>query len=661
MAIVQSEGTIVEAQSAFMAAGFSAGIRLYSDHFEDYAAIWRTQPNVRLVVAFLARNIAHLGVKAFRAVSENERQPIDRAHPLSKLLRRPNPFTTRHRFMDALVHDRKVYDNFFALKARNPATGQLSLFRVPPPMIQPIGDNWLYPDGWRLLGNRAQPEFPTEQVLHLRGYNPADGRLGASPIDTLRRMLAEEIAAGEWREQYWRGAARMSGVIERPLEAPEWKEPARARFRADWQGTWAGNSALAGATPVLEEGMVWKEASFSPKDSEYSAARRLAREEAAAMFHVSPVFVGILDHANFSNMTEQHKGLYQDTLGPDLDEYEEDFGLQLLPEFPDLDPDEVYFEFNLAEKLKGSFEEQATALQTATGAPWLLRNEARARLNLPPVDGGDQLVTPLNVLTGGQASPRDTAPPPGSASRRRSARKSVDDLPTAVQGWHAKHVEILTPFFNRQAESVMARLGSGWTVDEAWDAERWNGELGDDLRALSLTMAGDVGAAEAQRFGANYDPARAEAWLHENARIAAEHINETTRGALVASLHHGGTASRRKDAGEDDEELDGLPDPLAGAWAVFALAASSRTDQLATSRVTAVGNFARHDAAEQAGIPMKVWIVNSRNSRHPEMNGETVPLGESFSNGGQWPGDPALGAAETAGCSCSIDFTTEDA
>jgi hypothetical protein len=38
-----------------------------------------------------------------------------------------------------------------------------------------------------------------------------------------------------------------------------------------------------------------------------------------------------------------------------------------------------------------------------------------------------------------------------------------------------------------------------------------------------------------------------------------------------------------------------------------------------------------------------------------------VPLGESFSNGGQWPGDPALGAAETAGCTCSIDFTTEDA
>ncbi len=59
---------------------------------------------------------------------------------------------------------------------------------------------------------------------------------------------------------------------------------------------------------------------------------------------------------------------------------------------------------------KAKHPETAALLQTAVGAPYMLRSEARAVQNLPYVDGTDELVTPLNVTTGGLASPRDTAP-----------------------------------------------------------------------------------------------------------------------------------------------------------------------------------------------------------------------------------------------------------
>ena len=72
----------------------------------------------------------------------------------------------------------------------------------------------------------------------------------------------------------------------------------------------------------------------------------------------------------------------------------------------------LYVEANIESKLRGSFEESARILQASTGAPWLTRNEARARANLPAIDGADELVTPLNVIEGGQASPQDSAPPP---------------------------------------------------------------------------------------------------------------------------------------------------------------------------------------------------------------------------------------------------------
>jgi hypothetical protein len=50
-------------------------------------------------------------------------------------------------------------------------------------------------------------------------------------------------------------------------------------------------------------------------------------------------------------------------------------------------------------------------MQTATGAPIMTRNEARQRMNLPHLPGADDLVVPLNVLVGGQASPTDSVPP----------------------------------------------------------------------------------------------------------------------------------------------------------------------------------------------------------------------------------------------------------
>ena len=42
---------------------------------------------------------------------------------------------------------------------------------------------------------------------------------------------------------------------------------------------------------------------------------------------------------------------------------------------------------------------------------------------------------------------------------------------------------------------------------------------------------------------------------------------------------------------------------------------------------------------------------------HAQMNGETVPVDEPFSNGMQIPGDPAGGVDEVAACRCVVEIT----
>lgn len=379
-------------------------------HALAYEAIWRTQPHVRTCVSFLARNIAQLGIHTFRRVSDVDRKRLT-DHPAAQLLDRPMPRMGRYQLIDATVNDLALYDNAFWLKMRATRLqdSPLGLLRVPPNMIDPIGDSWVAPDGYRIRGSRGYRDVAADQVVHFHGYHPTSLSDGVSPIEAIRQLLAEELSAERYREQLWRNGARMSGYLKRPATAPQWSDVGRARFKASWQSQYAGDGSQAGGTPVLEDGMEFVQAAFSPEQAQYVETRKLTREEVAAIYHIPLPMVGILDHATFSNITEQHKQLYQDTLGPWLAQLSEAINLQLLPDFEDTAG--VYVEFNMAEKLRGSFEEQAVQLQTAVGGPWMTRNEARARVNLPQIDGGDELIVPLNVTQGGQASPTDSAPP----------------------------------------------------------------------------------------------------------------------------------------------------------------------------------------------------------------------------------------------------------
>lgn len=627
--VVQSLGGLVDLQPDWMPRATYGSLSLYADYTADYWTIYRTQPNVRTVVDFLARNIAQLGLHVYRRASDTDRERLA-DHGLAQAIKRPNPFTSRYRLIESLVIDMGIYFNAYWLKLR-PAAGQVALVRVPPPYMCVEG-NIFAPTGYTVdVAGRRKPVDPAD-IVHFRGHGEVTG---LSPLETLRRILAEEAASGEYREGLWRHGARMSGVINRPLEAPEMSPAAQERYLAMFEAMYA-SSVNSGKTALLDEGMTFSKITWNAEETQYLETRKLTREEVARAYHVPLPMVGILDHATYSNVGEMHKMLYQDTLGPWLVMLEEEIELQLLPEFADTD--QVYVEFNIAEKLKGSFEEQAAAISTTVGRPILTTNEGRALLNRNALPGdADQLVTPLNVLVGGQASPTDSAPPKALS---RGA-KAVDATHIRTRERHvAKWTEVLVKFFERQAKAVQSKLPAKATVGitELFDLARWNKELAADLLALNTATATVFAQKVADDFDIEVDMDQLSAWLKENARIAAEGINTFTRSSLVAAL------------AEDD--------PKPAISNVFEVATGSRAEQIAQSKVTTIANFGAHEGAKQSGAKTKTWRVNSGNprSQHRALGGATVKLKENFSNGMAWPGDFRGGADQLANCQCSLSF-----
>ena len=451
----------------------------------DYANVmygmqYATDPNLRIPIDFLAGNVAQLGLMVFRRVSDTDRIRLT-DHQLAKWLAKPNPCTTTFRLIESLLGDLGVYKNAYWLKIRYDDQGDpaIGLVRIPPERVFVQGG--LLPTSyvWRAAQSGKDIEFAPSEIVAFSGYNPLDPLMGLSHMTTLERIVREDQAAAQHREFYWRNASRHEGVIERPATAAKWTPTQKQSFREQWQHRFAG-SANSGLVAVLEDGMSFKPIAFSPKDSEYIQGGKLRREVTAAEFNVPQPSVGILDHATFSNVREQHKQLYQDSLGPTLEMITQEIERQLLIECTD--QDNVYIEFNIQAKLQGSFEEQAASIRLLVGRPIMTPNEARARLNLPAIKD-DPTADQMAPQQGGPASA------PGSAAQAPPDpdTQAADDLPDdeETDDTTTAMTAIAIAATRRRQHAALGRVAiADRSAAFFSQMDRWNRELAADLAPI---------------------------------------------------------------------------------------------------------------------------------------------------------------------------------
>lgn len=165
--------------------------------------------------------------------------------------------------------------------------------------------------------------------------------------------------------------------------------------------------------------------------------------------------------------------------------------------------------------------------------------------NKPPVDGGDELITPLNVQVGSNPKPapnvmgpQDPNKPPQDGSYREQPQnrslngngKAVPLIPRRAEadarrdGWANEYEGVLRRHFDRQGKSVKSAQGQKAVTDE-----RWNNELASDLRDVSRRHFSDEGKRAGFRLATLFDASEGQNWLAAKAESAAEAINAKTQ------------------------------------------------------------------------------------------------------------------------------------
>ena len=724
---------------------------LFEDYVQGLSAedLYRTQPHLRTVISFLARNVAQLGIHTFERVSDTDRRRV-KDDPVALLLKAPNKTMTMFDLIYRLVADLGTYDDaYWILEPDLDMESGWRIQPVPPSWVVRMtgGDIWAPDTMWILPPGAARP-YPVsmDNVIRFHGWDPVNLARGSSPVTALKSVLMEQIHAVRYRDQIWTRAGRVGITVTRPSMTNNWTPEQKKAFKDVLDSKLSGDSgADAGGSIILEDGMTMDKMRFTAHEEEFVEAAKLALATVAQVYHVNPTMIGLLDNANFSNVREFNRSLYTNTLGPIMAQIEDRLNRFLVPRVALAD--DVYLEFNIGEKLQGSFEEQAQVLQQATGRPWQTVNETRARFNMPQIDGGDDLSIPLNILLGGPGGDPDAPAigqgtaaaaggvmPADDVAKRVTAaaaliRSGFDTiaaleavgldpidhlglLPTTVQrpatpdgeideevqdalksayvtlakaiqarttpgaygmlqelgarpkvlpvldaprvadskdrapGTYETNVKrVLVSTFRRQRAAVTAALGAK-AADAWWDTDRWNRELGDDLFRLALLTATKIGKDTAAALGFDpddYDETRTLAFLRAVADSRAAAVNGATMNEIQAVL--------------DDPDGERTVDQ------VFDAAENQRSGAAAAALVTMFSAFATAETGKQlgGGKAVKVWRVNSKDPRaeHAQMNGQSVPVDEKFSNGAEWPGDPVLGADGVAGCRCSVELIIE--
>lgn len=512
----QSNGVIVKSPTILYAGTTpftnwpSASSLELSGYWAAYGEIYKRQLWVNVLVNKLARAEARLPLKVYERNTDGRSEARD--HPYAKLLRSPNPRMDSKFFWRWIASTKAVYGEAILLKERDHGGRPIALHPIHPSTIKNELKNGRIV--YEITTATAHVEGIDESdIVHFREYNPDTTLRGLSPLEPLRRTLENEDASRRATSAFWRNGARPGMSLNHPGTL---SDPAARRLKLQWDELKSG-ADNTGMTVVLEEGMKAEKFTLTAEEAQYIETRKLNREEVCAEYDVPPPVVHILDRATFSNITEQMRSMYRDTMAPRLGEDEEVLELQLRgsvrrgADEPDFS-DDVYAEFLMDEVLRGAFEDRAQSMQSAINAGLITPNEARTMDNRPALSGGDRLYinSTMVPLDGAFANPVGALvragfdPAASIAALGQPPLTHTGLVPVTVQGEDA--AEGLP---TEQVRSLMGRLRRVKSLDEI-DIDAlvagMNGSTATVLQALEdARLAGEDVAglrARLQRLGA---------------------------------------------------------------------------------------------------------------------------------------------------------------
>ena len=354
-------------------------------------------PILQNCVTLLAESMGQLPLELYHRRDKGQREAAIN-HPLYDVLRyQPNGFQTPYEFQECKQMACGLRGNSFSWIDRRDDGNVKALWPLMNDATQVLKGADFLPY-YRIGSNEP---VPMRMVHHVR-WGSLNHYVGMSPIELHAEAVGLAQAVRQYTGKSFANGVAVSGVIERPREAPAIKDQATIDRILDQWGSKFGGMDNAKKVAFLQEGMAFKPVSMNHVDAEIVNILKLTGIDVARMYKIPLPMVNDLEKANYNTIEQLLIQFVVFGLLPWVKRHEQammrDF---LLPQ----DRRDYFIEFNLSGLLRGDQKSRYEAYAIGRQWGWLSVNDIRRLENMPPVPGGDVYLQPLNMVDASKGMP----------------------------------------------------------------------------------------------------------------------------------------------------------------------------------------------------------------------------------------------------------------
>lgn len=328
----------------------------------------------------IASDIAKLQPRIMSKTSQGIWE-VNLTSPYARLLKKPNHYQTRLKFIEQWIICKLLHGNAYILKSRDQSGRVIALYVLDPtrvvPMVSDTGDIYyqLSRDDLSLTDTDI---VPASEIIHDTMVCLFHPLVGVSPIYACGRSASMGNAIQVNTQALFKNRSQPGGMLTAPAKI---SDEAASRIKAHWDTKFQGDST--GKIAVLGDGLKYEQLTMNAVDAQLIDQLKWSVEDVARAFRYPMYKLGAGSTPISNNVEMLGLEYYSGCLQPLIESLE-----LLLDSGLDLRNDECV-ELDTKGLMRMDTGALYKANSDAISGGWMAPNEARKEANLPPVDGGD--------------------------------------------------------------------------------------------------------------------------------------------------------------------------------------------------------------------------------------------------------------------------------
>lgn len=340
------------------------------------------------------------------------------------VINNPNHYQNRMQFFESWVISKMLRGNAYILKGRDRSGNVNKMYVLHPDYVTPLvsdsGDVYYQLAGDDLNGiTETGVTVPASEIIHDRFNCLFHPLVGLSPIFACGLPAAAGLKIMKNSFTHFGNLSRPSGILTAPGAISD--ESAK-RLKEHWEANYSGENF--GKTAVLGDDLKYQPITITAVESQMVEQLKLSADIVCATFHVPPYKV-IGNAPAYNNIEALEAAYYSQCLQVLIEAIELllDGGLEV--------PANTGFEFDLDGLLRMDTKTQLETLGVGVNRGIYAPNEARKRLNMKRIEGGDSPYLQQQNYSLEALAKRDALEDPFNPNEVEPAEETPEDIQRA--------------------------------------------------------------------------------------------------------------------------------------------------------------------------------------------------------------------------------------